>query len=237
MIDFPTILLRLCLALILGASIGFEREVHEHTAAGFRTNALVAIGAALFMIVSAYGFGAFLNTSRTIQVNPAQIASYVVAGIGFLGAGAIFKSQEGDKVRGLTTAAAIWVVAAIGLACGIGMLSEAVAATILALIVLIVLHLVEQRLLHRQLSTVQHIRIETSAVTGEFIGEIYNTCARTGASIQKVGVRAERDVETVELTCHVPDTATLVHTINELHKLSGVQAVNAHLHGSAVATA
>src|SRR5579862_7312683 len=111
MLNFSTMLLRLSLAIIFGALIGLEREIRHHEA-GLRTNALVAFGCALFTIVSGYGFLGFLNMGH-IQVDPTRIASYIVAGIGFLGAGTIFPQPKQDRVKGLTTAAAIWVVAAI----------------------------------------------------------------------------------------------------------------------------
>src|SRR5690348_2655627 len=139
MISFPITILRLVLALVLGGLIGLEREASEHRA-GMRTNALVSLGSALFTVISAYGF---LNLTSLIhvQVDPTRIASYVVAGIGFLGGGAIFMRKDG--VRGLTTAAAIWTVAAIGMACGVGFYWESVVATLLALIILRALHIVE----------------------------------------------------------------------------------------------
>ena len=233
-ISFPILLLRLSLAILLGASIGFEREGHEHTAAGFRTNALVALGSALFTIISAYGFLSFLNIPH-VQVDPSRISSYVVAGIGFLGAGSIFRSQDGDKVRGLTTAAAIWVVAAIGIACGAGLIFEAIGATILALVVLIGLRIIERNFLRQRAPHIQHIRIEATSVTGQFLSEVYNICAQPGLTIQKLGVRTGREIETVELSCQVANTASLVHTISELRALPGVQAVNADLRSAALA--
>src|SRR5438270_9599437 len=122
MITFPTIMLRLGLALVLGAVIGFERESREH-AAGMRTNALVSLGSCLFTIISAFGFMNLLSINH-VQLDPTRIASYIVAGIGFLGAGSIFFSREEEKVKGLTTAATVWLVAAVGMACGAGMLFE-----------------------------------------------------------------------------------------------------------------
>src|SRR5947208_16508245 len=154
---FLTILLRLGLAMVLGALVGFERERREH-AAGMRTNALVALGSCLFTIISAFGFLDFLGTLH-VQIDPTRIASYVVAGIGFLGAGSIFLSRDTNTVKGLTTAATVWLVAAIGMACGAGLLAVAVVATVLGLIVLIVLRLVEHLLLPHQHSTKQRLQI------------------------------------------------------------------------------
>lgn len=229
MISFPTILLRLCLALLLGACIGVERQNHAE-AAGLRTNALVALGTCLFMIISAYGFEMFLSLPH-IQVDPSRVASYVVAGIGFLGAGTIFRSQEGERVKGLTTAAAIWVVAAIGLACGIGLLLEAIVTTALAMTILIFLRFLEKVIWRGQLSSLQHIRIEATAATGQFIGEVYNTCAHTGVTIEKLRVHKEKEGAMIELSCLVQNTTTLGRTIGELQALPGTQAVDADHQG------
>src|SRR5687767_10496286 len=107
MITNSDILLRLLVALAIGAAIGLERELHER-AAGLRTHVLVSLGAALFTLVSAFGFTEF--TSNT--VDPTRIAAQIVVGIGFLGGGAIVK--HGADVKGLTTAASLWITAAGG---------------------------------------------------------------------------------------------------------------------------
>src|SRR5438874_1344404 len=167
MISFPAILLRMGLALVLGAIVGAERESREHSA-GLRTNALVALGASLFTVVSAYGFRDLIGTLH-VQLDPSRIASYVVAGIGFLGAGTIFLQRDKEKVKGLTTAATIWIVAAIGLACGAGLLLEAVAGTFMALIVLVLLHYVERRFLLPQTSSEHQLQIETTSLADNFI--------------------------------------------------------------------
>src|SRR5438067_1442203 len=161
MISFPVILLRLVFALVLGALVGLERESSEHSA-GMRTNAMVSLGSALFTVISAYGFASLLGTLH-IQVDPTRIASYIVAGIGFLGGGSIIVARDSEKVKGLTTAATIWVVAAIGMACGAGLFLEAVTATLLTLIILVLLRFIERRLLPASSTHVQHLSIEISA--------------------------------------------------------------------------
>ena len=106
-------LLRLSLAAVLGGAIGFERELRDREA-GLRTHLLVCLGSALFTIVSAYGFREFLTSGdQVIRADPTRIAAQIVTGIGFLGAGAIIR--QGLSVRGLTTAATLWVAAAIGM--------------------------------------------------------------------------------------------------------------------------
>jgi putative Mg2+ transporter-C (MgtC) family protein len=125
--------LRLTLGLVLGAIIGFERELHRQPA-GFRTHSLVALGAALFTIVSAYGFSG-------PTVDPTRIAAQIVSGIGFIGAGTIL--QHRGSVRGLTTAASLWSVAAIGTAAGAGLIVMSLIGTLLILVVLSLLDRVE----------------------------------------------------------------------------------------------
>ena len=112
------ITLRLAVAMLLGGVIGFEREYRAKDA-GFRTHFLVALGSALMMIVSQYGFEGFLATHDGLRLDPSRIAAQVVSGISFLGAGVIFKN--GNSIRGLTTAAGMWGTAAVGMAIGAGL--------------------------------------------------------------------------------------------------------------------
>jgi len=118
------ILLRLLLAALLGGVLGYERE-QQGKAAGIRTHMLVAMGAALFVLVPQQGGMNVADMSRVIQG--------VIAGIGFLGAGAIIKNKSEENVLGLTTAAGVWMTAAIGIACGLGREMTAVLSTLLAL--------------------------------------------------------------------------------------------------------
>ncbi|MEI9933131.1 MAG: MgtC/SapB family protein [Rhizomicrobium sp.] len=117
---------------LLGSIIGADRE-RLAWAAGLRTHMLVSVGACLFMIVSAFGFADILG-SKNVVLDPSRIAAQVVSGIGFLGAGSIL--LRGEVVRGLTTAASLWSVAAVGLAVGGGLYIEAVAATVVILLIL-----------------------------------------------------------------------------------------------------
>ncbi len=122
--------LRLLLATALGAGIGYQRE-RQGKAAGLRTHACIASGAALFTIVSIFGFGG--------NADPSRVAAGVVAGVGFIGAGAILRGFRGDGgIAGLTTAACIWATAAIGLAAGAGLYSIAAIAALITVIVLII---------------------------------------------------------------------------------------------------
>lgn len=132
--------LRLVIAAVVGALVGLEREIHGHPA-GMRTHLLVALGAALFTVLSAHGFGA---GGPGAPVDPTRIAAQIVTGIGFLGAGAIVK--EGATIKGLTTAASLWATAALGMAAGAGEHLLGIVATAIVLFSLWPLHWVEDRI-------------------------------------------------------------------------------------------
>jgi len=227
MISFPIILLRLAVAIALGSLVGIEREIHEHSA-GMRTIALVTLGCSLFTIVSAYGFLDLLGTLH-LTLDPTRIASYIVAGIGFLGAGTIFMSREGERIKGLTTAATIWVMAAIGIACGAGLLVEAIVTTALVMIVLVVFRAIEQLILPRAQANRQHIRVEAEEVTGQLIATIYETCAASSVSIEKLRISATQDGQAIEMACQAASASSLGNAIGSLHKLPGVRDIHTSL--------
>lgn len=133
------LVIRLLVAAVVGALVGLEREIHGHPA-GMRTHLLVALGSALFTVLSAHGFGA---GGPGAPVDPTRIAAQIVTGIGFLGAGAIVK--EGATIKGLTTAASLWATAALGMAVGAGAHLLGAVATAIVLFSLWPLHWVEDR--------------------------------------------------------------------------------------------
>jgi len=136
-INFSTdLIIRLAVATLLGGLLGFEREIHGRPA-GLRTHLLVSLGAAAFMVMSPI----VARMNHDMLGDPGRIAAQIVTGIGFLGAGAIVK--EGVNIRGLTTAACLWIAAAIGMACGAGLFSEAVLISILAIFALVILPYIE----------------------------------------------------------------------------------------------
>lgn len=136
-----TELVLLVIAFVLSALIGIERQ-RKLKSAGLRTHTLVGLGSAVFTLVSAYGFESVIAAG--VVLDPSRIAAQIVSGIGFLGAGVIFVRK--NVVSGLTTAASIWVTAAIGMACGAGMPILAIAATALHLVTVGVLTIVGRRL-------------------------------------------------------------------------------------------
>ncbi len=137
--DILEIFVQLSLAVLLGGLIGFERELAKKTA-GMRTFALVALGATMFSIISNHGFKSLIGSSG---FDPSRIASQVVVGIGFIGGGSIIFSQS--KVKGLTTAAGLWVAAAIGMAVGYKLYSIALFSTFLTIFVLVVMWYIENK--------------------------------------------------------------------------------------------
>lgn len=139
--DTYTMFFRIFIAAILCGIIGLEREFKSHPA-GFRTHLLVGIGSCLMMILSLYGFEDYIKVHANSQFDPSRIPSYVISGIGFLGGGTIL--VKGATVRGLTTAASIWIVAGLGLIIGSGMYILASFTTIIVLMCLIFLNKLEE---------------------------------------------------------------------------------------------
>ena len=138
------IVLRLTLSVFLSGLIGLERQMHRRTA-GLRTHILVCLGSCLIMLTSIFVFDIYI--SRT-SVDPGRIAAGVITGIGFLGAGTIIREKEG--VKGLTTAASLWVVAGIGIATGCGLYSASFYTTALVLVVLLFLRAFENKIIGKE---------------------------------------------------------------------------------------
>lgn len=138
------IILRLGLCIILSGFIGLERQMHRRSA-GLRTHILVSLGSCLMMLTSLHLFDIY---NKSVPVDPGRIAAGIITGIGFLGAGAIIRERTG--VRGLTTAASLWVVTGIGLAVGCGFYTASIAAAILALLILFFLRHIEDRVFGKE---------------------------------------------------------------------------------------
>ena len=162
-LSWPHLLLRLTVAALLGGAIGLERELREREA-GLRTHLLVSVGAALFTIISAFGFHDILQASGPhvlVRLDPSRIAAQIVSGIGFLGAGAIIR--QGLSIRGLTTAATLWLSAAIGMASGAGYYDAALIATLGALITLGPLRIVAYKIVTRIRPQLDRLLVEIPA--------------------------------------------------------------------------
>ncbi len=142
-IDIPTLLIRLLISAVLGGMIGWERE-RRNKQAGLKTHLLVSVGSTLIMLTSIYGFDSLLVNHPNARFDPARLAAQVVSGIGFLGAGAILRRSD-NVISGLTTAATLWIVAAIGLSVGSGFYLPAVVTTMIVLISTMLLNKLETR--------------------------------------------------------------------------------------------
>ena len=194
-LHFGEVLLRVVLAGVFGGAIGAEREIREREA-GLRTHMLVSIGAALFTLVSAYGFSDFHFSNRSgITYDPTRIAAQVVTGIGFLGAGAIIR--QGLSVRGLTTAASLWVVAAIGLATGAGYYSAALITTVVVLVSLWPLRIIAFRLFERVRPG--ELRLEVELQSGESPSVLLEPLEARGVAVRSFEVEDATDRRRVAL--------------------------------------
>jgi putative Mg2+ transporter-C (MgtC) family protein len=178
---WPGVLLRLFVAAVLGGAIGLERELRERQA-GLRTHLVVCVGAALFTLVGAYGFA-------SPHTDPTRIAAQIVTGIGFLGAGAIIR--QGLSVRGLTTAATLWLVAAIGMAAGAGYWDGALIATLGALLTLGPLRVVSYRVLSRFRPALDRLLVEIPA--GGSPVPVIEAIERHGGRVVSLEVAQEGD--------------------------------------------
>lgn len=220
MIDWREILIRLTLASVFGAVIGMERE-RKDWAAGLRTHMLVCLGAALIMLVSAYGFSEVL-TNPHIVLDPSRIAAQVVSGIGFIGAGTILFLKQG-VIRGLTTASGLWTVAAIGLAAGGGMYFAASVATLLALIILSLLKPLETRVTGKFKQKGIRIVLVGKNNSADIIHKIFQT-----DHLQVADFSIENNEDEFIISFRLKNTNELIMTkmITELHAATGVKEVN-----------
>lgn len=227
MITFPEILLRLVVSLILGGLIGWEREYSEHNT-GIRTNALIALGTTLFTIISGYAFHDLTQVPH-VQLDPTRIASYIIAGIGFLGGGSIYFRQDQQKVKGLTTAASVWVVAAIAMACGVGFLWEATITTIMALMILVAMRYLEAVVLPYKNRHVHSIIVSSeSNKEGFLIGNIYDILDELQIQVISMDIRTkktaeESDLRTLQIDCYCDSKRAMMQAIDKIQTLKGVQ--------------
>lgn len=219
------------LALVLSAAIGLEREARQKHA-GLRTHTLVGVGAALFMLISKYGFTDVVEP-RLVVLDPSRVAAQVVSGIGFLGAGLIFVRR--DSVRGLTTAAGIWVTAAIGSAAGAGLPVLALLAAGIYFLVVLAFPAAARRL-PRPASAVSAVRVRypdghgilreilrEATIRGFTIGDVATEIlAQPGADGQSNGSASAR---TVEVTLHVYGKQPVSELAVSLSELDHVRAV------------
>jgi putative Mg2+ transporter-C (MgtC) family protein len=225
MTALPEIAIRLGVAAVFGALVGAERQKHEW-AAGLRTHMLVCIGSALVMIVSMNGFYDVVG-QKGIVLDPSRVAAQVVSGIGFLGAGTIIFMRN-QVVRGLTTAAALWTVAAVGLAVGGGLYWAAGIATGLVFVILAILKPIEQRFFSRNRSSGITLKIEKHKVKMDEIEAVFakNNLKYSQLNLSPTG--DEEDIDEVKVTLPKFNTnkTEMLTTLDDLRKIKGVRDVN-----------
>jgi putative Mg2+ transporter-C (MgtC) family protein len=221
------VLVRLLLTVALCGVIGFERETRDQSA-GFRTHILLGLGAALFTLVSAYGFTAFTEAAiesggRGIQFDPTRIAAQIVTGIGFLGAGAIIR--QGIDVRGLTTAASLWAAAAIGMAAGAGYYFGAAATTVVVVTVLYLLREVRNALLARFRTDFGVLTVDYSQ-RGRGINEVTEALERHGLEIRSLGAELEEGRSRYTLQLRIPPRRGVQEALEEVSAIPGVERLS-----------
>lgn len=218
---------RIMMSAALGGLIGLEREWSNHSA-GFRTHILVCMGSTLIMLLSIYGFSEFIN-ELNVRVDPARLAAQVISGIGFLGAGAILRN--GSTVSGLTTAASIWVVAAIGLCVGAGFYYSAVLATLLVVFCLFMLNKVEKWMIGTQ----KNQEVQVSLMNG-FAGLEQVIAGLEQHEVQMINIRfisfdplevknSEYKVKTFYVNIKVKKKQNLIHALEFISSIPGVVSV------------
>jgi len=213
------------LALVLSAAIGLEREIRQKSA-GLRTHTLVGVGAALFMLVSKYGFTDVLEP-RLVVLDPSRMAAQIVSGVGFLGAGLIFVRR--DSVRGLTTAAGIWVTAAVGSAAAAGLPLLAVVTTVVYFLVASVFPLVSRRL-PRSATAISAVRVQYPDGHG-ILRQILGLVTSEGFAVDNMDTHMLEDHggdtarAMVEVTLHVHGKQSVNNLAATLSELEHVRAV------------
>lgn len=222
MISEGEVVLRLISSAIAGGIVGMEREANNRPA-GLRTHILVTLGSALIMLISIYGFqglGAFRSGGE-----PARLAAQVVSGIGFLGAGTILRT--GNHIKGLTTAASIWVCGGIGLALGSGYYLGGIATTVIVLFTLRSLGYLQRKVLKRKY---KHLIIQSKERVG-LIGDIGQVLGKNNISIKDIKVNSEdSEVDNedcmmeIRFTVKVPSKLITEHFFDDILNVEGVQS-------------
>ncbi len=225
-ISYAEVVARLLATVVLCGLIGLERETRDQ-AAGFRTHILLGLGAALFTLVSAYGFSEFTRAAlegggRGVQFDPTRIAAQIVTGVGFLGAGAIIR--RGLDVRGLTTAASLWAAAAIGLASGAGYYFGAAATTAVVLIALYLLRGVRVYVVSRFRTAFCVLSIQF-ADAGAEISRVVEIVESRDVRIRNTDAEIEDGRASYELQLRIPPGRQVQEMLGEISTLPSVTRV------------
>ncbi|WP_042145330.1 MgtC/SapB family protein [Paucisalibacillus sp. EB02] len=218
--NFLLIIVRVLIALFLSGLIGFERELKNHSA-GFRTHILVGVGSCLMMVLSLYGFEAYIEKYENVRFDPARIPSYVISGIGFLGAGTIM--VYGGTIRGLTTAASIWAVAGLGLVVGAGMYAVALFTTLIILLSLVFLNNFEKLFTKGKSSMV----VEIVSYPNLAINKVVSVFEESNLKVRQVEVlKVENDLRSIFIKVEPNEGFNRIKLFESLSSIDAVKSVS-----------
>jgi putative Mg2+ transporter-C (MgtC) family protein len=219
-LGFDEAVVRIILVLVLAGAVGFERELHEQEA-GLRTHMLVGAGAALFVIAGNYAWDDLsFGSEAGVVLDPSRVVAYVVTGVGFLGAGTILKNN--GSIRGLTTAASLWVVAAIGVVVGAGEYWLGIFATAVVLVSLWPIRLVAKEIGLRSDRTKRlRLVLDSEMRLGDIVGVVEDE----GVEVQSTKVDEQDDARNLELVV-VGRSGDVVQVLDRLSQAAGVRSAS-----------
>ncbi|MBW7887607.1 MAG: MgtC/SapB family protein [Bacteroidetes bacterium] len=221
MLPYEEIIERLLLSALLGSVIGLDRERLDW-AAGLRTHMLVSVGSTVFMIASAFGFSDILGTPNVV-LDPSRVAAQIVSGIGFLGAGTIIFRRE--VIRGLTTAASLWTVAAIGLSVGGGLYMAAISGTAIVLFILVGIKPIERKLFVNRRQQHYTLTIERKSIT---ISQLEMLVEKAGLEMHNISIQQgdAPNKERIQLTLGRAGKEKFIRFSDELRENPGVLGIS-----------
>ena len=217
------IIIRVVSALLLGFAVGLEREM-TNKYAGLRTNILVCLGACVFTIISIYGFPAITVTSVELGTrDTARVAAQVVTGIGFIGGGTVLR--HGATVFGLTTAATLFMSAAIGMACGAGMYDLAIVATIVAIITLVSVRFFEKNVLVSSTKNLRKLKISLKCVDKN-ADEIYEHIVNKYPNLKEISKKSDENITKISVILDINAKKPMQSLYKEFQKFEGIESVS-----------
>lgn len=229
--EYIDIFIRILSALLLGFAIGLEREM-TNKYAGLRTNILVCLGACIFTIISIYGFPTFAQGDNVIISqatgvrDTARIAAQVVTGIGFIGAGTVFR--HGATIFGLTTAATLWIAASIGMACGAGLYPVAILGTIFSIITLVSVRVFEKSVLISSTKNTKRLKINISCLN-EKSEDIYNYLIEHYTHLREISKKLNKQDENltkINVILDVIGKKPIQTMYKTFQKIDGIESIS-----------
>ena len=220
-----TVVIRLLAALLLGFAIGLEREL-TNKYAGLRTNILVCIGACIFTLISIYGFPEVAVSGDEFGTrDTARVAAQVVTGIGFIGGGTVLR--HGATVFGLTTAATLWVSAAIGMACGAGMIGVAMIATVLSILVLVSVRFFEKNVLVSSTKNTKRLKVNISCQNNK-ANEIYDYLIENYPHMREISKKLykEEDLTKINVILDFSDKKPIQSMYKTFQSQEGIESIS-----------